>query len=134
MPIKIKNNIEEIGKVCEEARIFCSKNDVPDAKYHDVAIILDEVITNIISYAYPDGKEHFFSLDLQKGSGFIRIKFTDDGVAFDPLTLDAPDTISSLKERKVGGLGVYIVKQLAKSVKYSRANGRNQLEIKISTL
>jgi anti-sigma regulatory factor (Ser/Thr protein kinase) len=134
MLIKIKNNIEEIGKICEEARAFCTENNIPDAKYHDLLLILDEVITNIISYAYEDEKEHFFLMDMQKSGNFIHIKFTDDGVAFDPLSMEDPDTVSSLDERKIGGLGIYLVKQLAESVKYARENEQNQLEIKMSIL
>jgi anti-sigma regulatory factor (Ser/Thr protein kinase) len=134
MIIKIKNDIEEIGKVCEGVREFCSQNNIPNAKYHDVVLILDEIVTNIISYAYPDGNGHSFSIDLQKSGNFIRIRSIDDGVAFDPLTLEDPDTISSLEERKVGGLGIYIIKRLAESVKYDRIDGQNRLEIKMSIL
>jgi serine/threonine-protein kinase RsbW len=53
----------------------------------------------------------------------------DDGPAFDPLLLPAPDVAASLEERKVGGLGVFLVRQMMDAVSYQRVAARNQLRM-----
>lgn len=133
MRIDIKNNIEEISRVCDLVKGFCSDRDIPDEKYHDIILILDELVSNIINYAYPDGGEHIFTLDLQEEEGGrLFIKIVDNGIAFNPLGKDTPDTESSLEERQIGGLGIFIVKQLASSVEYSRIDDKNNLDITVS--
>ncbi|MDR0678486.1 MAG: ATP-binding protein [Holosporaceae bacterium] len=132
MLIKIKNNIKEISKVCDKVKKFCADNKIPEKKYHDIALILDEIITNVINYAYPDGKEHEFNLEINKNENHIAIKLIDSGIPFDPLIRMDPDVTSSIEERKVGGLGIFIVKQLSEIVEYSRINNRNQLSITVA--
>ncbi|MDR1982418.1 MAG: ATP-binding protein [Holosporaceae bacterium] len=132
MLIKIKNNIEEINKVCDKAKKFCEKNDIPEKKYHDIVLILDEIVTNVINYAYPDGNDHEFNLEIKKSGNYIIIRLVDNGIPFDPLISTDPDVSSSLKERKVGGLGIFIVKQLSEIVEYSRINGKNQLSVTVA--
>jgi anti-sigma regulatory factor (Ser/Thr protein kinase) len=53
----------------------------------------------------------------------------DDGPSFDPLSLAAPDVTASLEERRVGGLGVYLVRQMMDAVCYQRVGARNQLSM-----
>ncbi|MDR2268253.1 MAG: ATP-binding protein [Holosporaceae bacterium] len=132
MLVKIKNNIEEMSKVCDKVREFCVENGIPDERYHDVVLILDEVVTNVISYAYSDGKEHEFSLHLNKYNQHVDIRLIDNGAAFNPLAQEDPDICSSIEERQIGGLGIFIVKQLAEVVEYSRVDEQNQLSIKIA--
>jgi anti-sigma regulatory factor (Ser/Thr protein kinase) len=132
MLINIKNNIDEISRVCDEIKQFCDDNNVSEEKYHDIVLILDEVVTNVINYAYPDGGEHMFSLDIQEEEGRVFIKLADSGIAFDPLGKDNPDIESALEERQIGGLGIFIVKQLSEAVEYSRIDDRNMLNIVVS--
>ncbi|MDR2781147.1 MAG: ATP-binding protein [Holosporaceae bacterium] len=134
MLIKIKNTIEEIGKLCDSIGDFCKENDISDEKFHDILLILDEVVTNVISYAYPDGEEHDFTLEIDKKGDRITIKLVDSGIPFDPLGKVDPDVDSSIEERQIGGLGIFIVKQLSEVVEYSRVDDKNQLTIIVSLL
>lgn len=135
MLIKIENKVDEISRLCDEIKQFCTDNNVSDEKYHDIVLILDEIVTNVISYAYPDGGVHTFTLDIHKGDDQrIYIKLVDDGIPFDPLSQDEADTDSSLEERQIGGLGIFIVKHLAEAVEYSRLDDKNNLDIVVSML
>lgn len=135
MLIKIENNVDEISRLCDEVKKFCEDNQVSDDKYHDIVLILDEMVTNVISYAYPDGGVHTFTLDIHKGDDQrIYIKLVDDGIPFDPLGKEEADTESSLEERQIGGLGIFLVKQLAETVEYSRMDDKNNLGIVVSML
>lgn len=133
MHINIKNNIEEISRICDIVKDFCNNRNIPKEKYHDIILILDELVSNVINYAYPDGGEHMFTIDLQEEEGGkLCIKIVDSGIAFNPLQKEEADTESSLEERQIGGLGIFIVKQLASSVEYSRIDNKNNLDIIVS--
>lgn len=135
MLIKVKNNVDEIARLCDEVKKFCDDNGVSEQKYHDIVLILDELATNVINYAYPDGGTHTFTLDLHKdGDDHIVMKLSDDGIPFDPLARDNPDTESSLEEREIGGLGIFIVKQLSEVVEYSRVDDKNHLIVIVSIM
>ncbi len=60
----------------------------------------------------------------------MRLVVSDDGVEFDPLSLPAPDTTLGAEERKVGGLGIFVVRKTMSSVTYKRRNGRNILSMR----
>lgn len=131
MLVELKNDIEEINRLCDVVKDFCEKNGI-EYKYHDVALILDEMVTNVINYAYPDGKPHDFYLEIEKDGDHLNLKLVDSGVAFDPLQQDVADTESDLEDRPIGGLGIFIVKQLSESVAYERKDDKNHLFIKIN--
>lgn len=133
MLIKIENKVDEISRLCDEIKQFCVDNNVSDDKYHDIVLILDEMVTNVISYAYPDGRVHTFTLDIHKGNDQrIYMKLVDDGIPFNPLAQEEADTDSSLEERQIGGLGIFIVKHLAEAVEYSRLDDKNNLDVVVS--
>jgi anti-sigma regulatory factor (Ser/Thr protein kinase) len=132
MLIDIKNDVKEIDRVCDKVKNFCMEHSISNEKYHDIILILDEITSNIINYAYPDDKEHWFSVFLEKKEERLVIKFLDNGMAFNPLKKETPDTESSIEERQIGGLGIFIVKQLSEFIEYSRIDDKNQLEITVS--
>lgn len=135
MLINIRNDISEISRLCDEVKKFCENNGISDNKRSDIALILDEIATNVINYAYPDGGTHTFTLDIRKeGNDKIFIKLSDDGIPFDPLTADDPDTVSPIEQRQNGGLGIFIVKHLSEAISYFRADGKNNLNITVSTI
>ena len=135
MLIKIENKVDEISRLCDEVKKFCNDNQISDSKYHDIVLILDEMVTNVISYAYPDGGVHTFTLDIHRGDDQrIYIKLVDDGIPFDPLAQDESDIDSSLEKRQIGGLGIFIVKHLAEAVEYSRLDDKNNLDIVVSMI
>ncbi|MDR1334481.1 MAG: ATP-binding protein [Holosporaceae bacterium] len=134
MLIKIKNSIEEISKICDQVGDFCKANEISEEKFHDIVLILDEVVTNVISYAYPDGEDHDFILSIDKEGDRIVMELVDNGIPFDVLRKADPDVDSAIEQRQIGGLGIFIVKQLAEVVEYSRTDDKNQLSITVSLL
>ena len=96
----------------------------------DLRIALDEVVTNIVKYAYTDDARHDITIHCQIRDGRLETTIEDDGVAFNPLRAAAPDLATPLEHREVGGLGVHFVKKLMNSVSYERVGGRNRLTLK----
>ena len=96
----------------------------------DLRIALDEVVSNILKYAYADDAPHDIAIHCEIRDGHLETTIEDDGRAFDPLRAPRPDLTVPLAARKVGGLGVLFVKELMNSVSYERVKGRNRLTLR----
>ena len=93
-------------------------------------ISCDEIFTNIASYAYPDGNGTIaVAVEFVSETQYLRIIFSDSGTAFNPLEISDPDTGSALSERKIGGLGMFMVRKMMDSVEYCRQDGKNILTL-----
>ena len=93
------------------------------------AVVHDEIVSNIIRCS----GTKTFSVKLSLEAGLLTMAYADDGKPFNPLT-DAqdPDISASMDERRIGGLGIFMVKKMAKSVAYERAGGRNLLTVMVA--
>ena len=90
------------------------------------AIVMDEIVSNIVRCSGANG----FTVGIDAGEDGIRMVFSDDGRAFDPTTeVAAPDITASAEERSIGGLGIFMVKKMAKSVAYERRDDKNVLTV-----
>ncbi len=96
-----------------------------------LSVVLEELFVNVAHYAYPDEKG-----TLSLGLGFdvntrnFIMRFTDEGIPFDPLAKEDPDVTLSADERNIGGLGIFMVKKTMDSVEYERTDGKNVLTLK----
>ena len=88
----------------------------------------EEIIMNVTSYAYPKGSDGFLDVDIQKTDG-ITIRFEDSGIPFNPLEQTMPDTKLSWKKRRIGGLGIFLVRHKMDDVRYTYENHKNVLTI-----
>ncbi len=94
----------------------------------DVAI--DEVFTNIASYAYPEGAGMAtVQIDFDAATRVASIVFEDDGIPFNPLKAKEPDITLSAEERPIGGLGIFLVRKTMDDVRYERRDDKNILTI-----
>ncbi len=90
-------------------------------------IFLDEICSNIVRYSGATG--FVIDVELMDEPQGVRLVFIDDGEPYDPLSHADPDTSLPADQRQIGGLGILMVKKMATSVAYARANSRNRLVI-----
>jgi anti-sigma regulatory factor (Ser/Thr protein kinase) len=96
-----------------------------------IDIAVEELFVNIASYAYGDGNGNaVVQVTVHKEPLSVEITFIDSGVQYDPLAKADPDTTLSAKERKKGGLGIFMVKNTMDNVSYEYKDGKNILTIK----
>ena len=100
-----------------------------DDALSELEIVLEEVLVNIISYAYGDGDAGTIRVSATVDDERVTLEFRDSGVAFNPLGRAEPDLDADLSDRPVGGLGVFLVKELSTSVAYERRGGENVLTV-----
>ncbi|MBQ7201032.1 MAG: ATP-binding protein [Eubacterium sp.] len=95
----------------------------------DVAV--EEIFVNISSYAYdPEVGQATIRVDVSEDPLTIEIGFIDSGTPYDPLAKPDPNTKIPIRERKKGGLGIYMVKKSMDDISYEYKDGKNILTIK----
>ena len=97
---------------------------------HPVRLAVEELVVNIVDYAYPDSDEGYLDVDITSDEGGITLRFIDGGVPFNPLQEDPPDTTLPISQRKIGGLGILFVTKVMDSVTYEYAGGQNILTVR----
>ncbi len=123
LPAKLEN-LEAMMEFIRKAAI---DQGFDTKQINHIELASEEVLVNIINYAYPDRTGDIeITLTPQENKG-LEIKVIDWGLAFDPLSLPEPDTCAPLEERKIGGLGVYLLRKLMDEVYYKREDSRNIL-------
>ena len=123
--ITIKNDVAELGRLCQEVDKFCAIENLPDETVYTVNLVLEEMITNTIKYGYSDTAEHQIEVKLSWENDELTIAISDDANEFNPLNLPAVDTTKTIDERGIGGLGIHLVRKLMDHLEYRRENGRN---------
>lgn len=117
-PIEGRNaEIIEAVMQCPEVK------DLPDDMQFKIRLCVEEVEENILDYSGSTWVD--ISVDNQTDS--LKIVFSDGGVEFDPLSNPEPDITASLEDRKIGGLGIFICKQMMDTIDYHYENGKNIL-------
>lgn len=120
----------------EERTFVCTSEGILESQkflegYCDnpkASVIHDEIVSNIVRCS---GAQIFAMKIVNCGDGFV-ITYTDSGKPFDPTTEIAdPDLTASVESRKIGGLGMYMVKKMSKSVTYRRKGDYNELSVSI---
>jgi anti-sigma regulatory factor (Ser/Thr protein kinase) len=109
--------------------LFLPGRLAPELVYR-LNLVLEEMITNVISYGYDDSSEHEISVRLSWKHPYMKLEVEDDGRSFNPLGASPPDTRKPLAERQVGGLGIHFVREMMDEVEYRRENDKNLLVLK----
>lgn len=129
--VTLRNDVAELRRLAELVEAFGAQSGLPPPIVLNLTLALDELITNIITYAYRGGSgadEHEIEIRIEVQPGAVVAEVEDDGAPFDPLTDAAPpDLDAPLAERRVGGLGLHIVRAVMDTVEYARERGRNRL-------
>lgn len=92
-----------------------------------IRLSCEEIIVNIIRYAYPEQTDGYIDVGITDAGGELCISIRDGGRAFNPLENKLPDTSLALEDRDIGGLGIFLVRQMMDKVNYIHADGENRL-------
>lgn len=90
-------------------------------------LVTEETVVNIVNYAYPVGADGEVTIDIVGSPTEITLSFSDCGKPFNPLEKEDPDTSLSAEDRPIGGLGIFLVKQMMDTVSYRYEDGHNIL-------
>ncbi|MFN8360389.1 MAG: ATP-binding protein [Candidatus Kapaibacterium sp.] len=129
LTVVIANKRPEIARLSGMMEEFMESNDVPMNVSFAIDLALDELLTNVISYGFPEGGEHTITVQVDISETDVTVKISDEGVPFNPLAQDEVDTTLSIDEREIGGLGIHLVKKTMNHLGYERVENRNVLTL-----
>ena len=130
VPAKIENNTEVIDYIDE----YLENNGCPMREKMQVVVAIDEIVTNIASYAYENAEGlpedlKLTIVEIELTAEGVSLTFVDNGTPYNPLENEDPDITLSAEERGIGGLGIFMVKKSMDKVEYSYENNQNRLKI-----
>jgi serine/threonine-protein kinase RsbW len=125
--VRLPNSLAALAQLHALVGQFCRQRAIhPDIEFK-IDLALEEVFTNIIRHGYKDSRPHEIMVRLDSDRELVRISIEDDGRHFNPLQAPAVDVNAALAERRVGGLGIHLVRRLMDQVRYQRRPDGNQL-------
>ena len=104
----------------------------PAKRIQEIELAVEEALVNIINYAYPDQDNG--DVEIKCGledQGRLIIEIRDSGVPFDVGTQSDPDLDATIAERKIGGLGIFLIRKMADEMRYKREGEENVLTLLI---
>lgn len=138
--LRVKADAGETSGVIDYVNDILSGFGCSDEVKKKLSIAVDEVFSNIVKYAYPgsQGDVEIYvetgiaaDADVPEGKKCFSVIFRDSGEPYNPLEERDPDITLDIDGRTPGGLGIFLVKKLMDSVKYTYENEMNVLRIMI---
>jgi serine/threonine-protein kinase RsbW len=133
LSLTIANRLEELEAVATRIDAFCATHRISSDIAYALNLSLDEVLTNVISYAYTGTREHQIDVRVRRAHGIVVAEVEDDGHPFNPLDVPPPDLDAPIEERPIGGLGLHIVRAMMDRVEYRRQGDHNVLTLTKNT-
>ncbi len=128
----LKSDVASLVSATAELEAMLEEAQVPHEVVYSCSLVLEEVFTNILRYAYADAGAHEIRFAARWTEDHVVLEFADDGRAFDPLAAKPPDLRIPPEERPIGGLGIHLVKKLAEAIEYERKGALNRLTVRIA--
>lgn len=110
---------------------FADEAALPQAQVFRLSLILDELVTNTISYGFDTPGEHSIGISIETHGDSVQAELVDDGQAFNPLEAASPELGATLEERHIGGLGLRFLRHYANRLEYRRDGQLNRLLLTI---
>jgi len=128
--LSIEPDVAEIQRLLDWVESCCGDAGVGGDVPFKLSLALDEAVVNVINYAFADlPPPHRIEIELAIEPDRVTAVIIDNGRAFDPLVVAPADPNIPLADRKLGGLGIHLVRTMMDRVDYQRADGENRLRL-----
>jgi serine/threonine-protein kinase RsbW len=125
--VRIRNRHDDVAGALNDVEKSCRARGLESETVLDLRLVVEEVLTNIVKYAYHAPDEESIELRLTISPEFVRMEFRDRGMPFNPLEAPAPDLETRVEERGPGGFGIHLARSLVDDARYSREERVNVL-------
>ncbi len=138
LALRLRNDPRELPRVADAVDSFLAGNGLPAALASRVNLALDELLSNVMQHGLPGGlpgaspgqaQAGEIELSLDLASDRLVAEIRDRGVPFNPLEMPDPDVEAALEDREIGGLGIFLARQMMDVIRYRRADGFNCLTL-----
>ena len=128
--IRIKNQVGELERVNQFVEEIGEELGLDMELQMNLNLVMEEMVVNVISYAYPEGTEASIELLAESDGKEVTFVLSDSGKPFDPTAKEDADLDVNPMDREQGGMGILIVKNIMNEVSYQRLGDMNQLTMK----
>jgi anti-sigma regulatory factor (Ser/Thr protein kinase) len=125
--IAVGDGLSEVGRIQEELAALWERMALPADMEGTVSLALEEALSNVLRHSKAEGGSRGIEVVFQVEPDGFEFEISDSTTEYNPLARPDPDVTLPLEKRRPGGLGVYLVKQLADEVSYERREGKNRL-------
>lgn len=129
--MSLETDIQEVGRVLDSLEEFGAEQGIDPGQALRFGLVLDELITNIISYGLAGRQDGVIRLVIDCADGILSAELADNGPPFDPLASEPDVVAGSIEDRPIGGLGLTIVKNVLDRLDYSRVDGFNRVTMEM---
>ena len=126
----MKNQVGELEHVAVFIEEICEELGLGMELQMNLNLVLEEMVSNIIFYAYPEGTDAKIELMAEYDGKELTFVLSDQGREFDPTLKEDADVDVNPIDREIGGMGIWIVKNIMNQVTYQRLEGKNLLTMK----
>lgn len=129
--LQLTNDIQEIPRLGEWVEHIGELWELPMPKVFNLNLALEEAVANVMNYAYPGQQGMPVVVTASDENGAMIFTIEDEGVPFDPTVARDPDVTLGVEDRPMGGLGIFLVKELMSNVSYEWKSGKNVLTLTV---
>lgn len=129
LSLHLRNDLSELVTLSRNLEEFATSLGLSKRTLFQLNLVIDELVTNIINYAYRDDAEHRITVIVRFEEGSFVIRVEDDGIPFNPVLSEVPDCSRPVERRVVGKLGIHLARQFADDLVYERFGNKNVLTI-----
>lgn len=127
--IVLNNDIQEVPLLATFVEGVCEEVGMDAGTTMQMNLAMEEAVVNVMNYAYPIGEKGEIAIEATTDNGMLNFVIKDSGTPFDPTAKEDADTTLSAEERPIGGLGIFLVKQIMDNVNYEYKEGKNVLTL-----
>lgn len=132
LEMALRVDMAEVARVLDEVEAFAERHGFPAKKTFQLNLVLDELITNIVSYGFEGRTDGGIYLSIAYDKGVVSAELVDNGRAFNPLEAEIPEHSEDIEERRIGGLGLKFVRTYMDRLDYRRDGAFNRLGLQMN--
>jgi sigma-B regulation protein RsbU (phosphoserine phosphatase) len=129
--MQLQNELSEVQRLHVALGEFCAREGVPEEALGRMRLAMEEVLVNIMRYAFEDAVARPIRVKVTRHPDRLEALIEDTGHAFNPLAVAAPDLTKPLDRRRIGGLGLHLVRSMVDDVDYCRTKVMNHITLTI---
>jgi len=126
----LQNDVKQVGRLNSLVMEVADRLNIKKQLANKLKLAVEEAVVNVMEYAYPAGTTGDIHIHISSNGRRLKFVITDSGASFNPTEASAADTSLTAEERPVGGLGIFLVRNLMDSINYERIDGKNVLTLR----
>ncbi|KUO63339.1 serine/threonine protein kinase [bacterium BRH_c32] len=129
MELSVKSSTDNLSVIRDFIKNTALSLGYSNAAIGNIILAVDEACTNIIKHAYKYSPTGDIQIELNRIANKFIITILDSGIEFDPNLIPEPDIKEYYKQRRIGGLGMYLMKKMMDEVVYTKNKNKNQVKM-----